>query len=241
MEIWKKIENYPNYSVSNFGNIKNNKTDKLIYLNDKGGKYLSVSLYKNNKRKRFYVHRLVAMAFNLKEKNKEYVNHIDGNKHNNHYTNLEWVTASENTKHAFKHNLIDVKKISQSNKGKIKRSYEVYSYNLETKEIKKYNDIHDLFKIFKRFGVYQAIKTKKPYKNFLFSKTNDFLKGEIFMSASEKSIKINETKPIRLSRFLSKLTRTNLTIEDFEKKYINKTKKGEKQYIFFRKESERSK
>lgn len=86
MEIWKKIENYPNYSVSNFGNIKNNKTDKLIYLNDKGGKYLSVSLYKNNKRKRFYVHRLVAIAFNLKEKNKEYVNHIDGNKHNNHYT-----------------------------------------------------------------------------------------------------------------------------------------------------------
>lgn len=49
-----------------------------------------------------YIHRMVARAFvpNDDPENKICVDHIDGNKHNNHYTNLEWVTRSENMKRA---------------------------------------------------------------------------------------------------------------------------------------------
>lgn len=43
MEEWRIINDYPNYSVSNFGNVMNNKTNKLLKLSDKGG-YYNISL-----------------------------------------------------------------------------------------------------------------------------------------------------------------------------------------------------
>lgn len=51
----------------------------------------------------FYVHRLVAQAFlPQKSDEKTEINHIDGDNGNNHYTNLEWVTSSENKRHSYK-------------------------------------------------------------------------------------------------------------------------------------------
>lgn len=60
------------------------------------------------KLKMILVHRIVAMEFVPNPDNLPQVNHKDGNKLNNHYTNLEWVTPSGNTKHAHDHNLIRV-------------------------------------------------------------------------------------------------------------------------------------
>jgi hypothetical protein len=62
--------------------------------------YLRVNLSKNGICKKYLVHRIVAIAFLLNDKNKPEVNHVDGNKINNSLENLEWVSKSENIKHA---------------------------------------------------------------------------------------------------------------------------------------------
>lgn len=68
---------------------------KMTYqLNNRG--YLSVGI----KRKTFMVHRLIAKAFIPNPKAKPFINHIDGNKLNNHINNLEWCTTAENNEHA---------------------------------------------------------------------------------------------------------------------------------------------
>lgn len=62
--------------------------------------YPQVRLWKDNKGTWFYIHRLVAQAFIPNPNNLPEVNHIDGNRTNNHVSNLEWVTSSENSFHA---------------------------------------------------------------------------------------------------------------------------------------------
>lgn len=100
----KVIEGFENYTISDDGivtNIKTNK-NKTGTSNHAGNGYLYVDLYKNNKAKRFYIHRLVAKAFIPNPENKPQVNHKDGNTKNNTTSNLEWVTALENVEHASK-------------------------------------------------------------------------------------------------------------------------------------------
>ncbi len=62
MEEWRQISDFPNYSVSNFGNVMNNKTNKMLRLCNKSG-YYNISLTNDNNYKTFKVHRLVALAF----------------------------------------------------------------------------------------------------------------------------------------------------------------------------------
>lgn len=61
--------------------------------------YMTVSLYRDYTKKSHTVHRLVMMAFVGFDSNKQYINHIDGNKLNNDISNLEWVTFRENVSH----------------------------------------------------------------------------------------------------------------------------------------------
>lgn len=109
-EIWKTIvydgEVYEGYEVSNMGRVRSlnyrgcGKVKELKpYVRTDG--YLQVDLRKNGKRKKYYVHRLVAYAFipNDDIKNKTQVNHIDEVKTNNHFSNLEWVTPKQNINH----------------------------------------------------------------------------------------------------------------------------------------------
>tara|TARA_R110000868_G_scaffold258046_2_gene515291 strand:- start:431 stop:886 length:456 start_codon:yes stop_codon:yes gene_type:complete len=95
MELWKEIENFKNYDVSTFGNIRNNKTNKILKYNPNQKGYYLVTLY-GDIRKTLAIHRLVACAFIENEKNYLQVDHIDRNKTNNNVENLRWVTQQYN-------------------------------------------------------------------------------------------------------------------------------------------------
>ena len=106
-EIWRWIQGYENlYQISNYGRVKSfprNGTGKEVKILRPGFNkfgYLIVTLSKNNKPSYPRIHRLVAKTFIPNPENKPEVNHKDGNKFNNYYENLEWVTSSENNRHA---------------------------------------------------------------------------------------------------------------------------------------------
>lgn len=103
-EIWKPIEEANHkYAVSNLGRVKNITTGRILKPYLSTWKYFTVTLYINHYKQgvKFLVHRLVAKYFCDGYAEGLVVNHKDGNKLNNHYTNLEWVTHQQNTKHAF--------------------------------------------------------------------------------------------------------------------------------------------
>lgn len=103
IETWRAIAAYEGlYEVSDLGNIraiKRSGSKGLSLKVHKSKGYLQVWLSKSNKVKKFSAHRLVALAFIPNSENKPEVNHKDGNKINNHITNLEWVTKAENEAH----------------------------------------------------------------------------------------------------------------------------------------------
>lgn len=105
-EVWRVIPGFEPYEASDAGNVRFKKEDKYIYpALWRSYKYLRVNMtYVDTLTiKAPFVHRLVALAWvpNDDPINKTQINHIDGNGNNNKPNNLEWVTASENVRHAF--------------------------------------------------------------------------------------------------------------------------------------------
>lgn len=102
MSRWNRSNLYPRYDVSDDGQIKNNKTGRIMKtaINTRG--YEQVCLRDDNKTQHTVrVHRLVADAFLDGDKEHLDVNHIDGDKLNNRASNLEWCTRKENIAHAY--------------------------------------------------------------------------------------------------------------------------------------------
>lgn len=98
-EIWKPVVGYEGlYEVSSLGRVKSLKygREKILKpLKHRDG-YLQVGLYKNEKQKRFFVHRLVAEAFLSNPKGLHEINHLDEDKSNNSISNIEWASRSYN-------------------------------------------------------------------------------------------------------------------------------------------------
>lgn len=114
LEIWKDVEGYEEYyEVSNFGEVKSKdrwrdngrggylQKSKVMTKSPTSTGYFKIGFVKNKIRKEFKIHRLVAIAFIPNPKNKPFINHIDGNPLNNHVSNLEWCTPSENVQHSY--------------------------------------------------------------------------------------------------------------------------------------------
>jgi hypothetical protein len=100
-EIWKPIPGFPKYKASNLGRIKSFKRKPIIIrqtINDRG--YLKMAIY-SKKCGKYCVsaHQAVALAFCENPMNHKEVNHIDGDKLNNHASNLAWCSRSENMRH----------------------------------------------------------------------------------------------------------------------------------------------
>lgn len=97
-EIWKQVENFPNYMISNKGGFKNIKTKKNIKPHVSNTGYYVCSMSDKGKVSSSNIHTLVAKAF-LENPNPSLyteVHHIDGDKLNNNVDNLKWVTRAEN-------------------------------------------------------------------------------------------------------------------------------------------------
>jgi len=106
MEIWKDVIGYVGlYKVSNMGRVKSfcrDKNGRILKPGKTSRGYLTVRLYLDGKGKTMAVHRLVAERFlGPAPSPKHEVNHKNGDKTDNRAENLEWVTHSENNKHAY--------------------------------------------------------------------------------------------------------------------------------------------
>lgn len=95
-EEWRKIDGFDNYSISNFGRVRNDNTKFLLKTHIKNG-YCAVFLSRYNKGKRYYIHRLIGNAFIPNSKNLPCINHKNQKRDDNRIENLEWVTNIENS------------------------------------------------------------------------------------------------------------------------------------------------
>tara|TARA_R100001015_G_C4456993_1_gene45176 strand:- start:68 stop:535 length:468 start_codon:yes stop_codon:yes gene_type:complete len=144
-----EITDYPNYLIYDDGRVQNKKTKRFLKqsLDNKG--YYRVNLYKNNNRKLFKIHRLVALHYLDNVEGKNVIDHIDRNKTNNHISNLRWCNHSENRSNTDVHksNVLGEKHIS-------KTKNDTYIFRIENK-----NEYHT--KTFKTLD--ECIKYRDDY------------------------------------------------------------------------------
>ncbi|MBQ9488273.1 MAG: NUMOD4 motif-containing HNH endonuclease [Selenomonadaceae bacterium] len=163
-EIWRDVKDFEGiYQVSNLGRVKSfyGKEPRILKPGEHWNGYLGVVLFKNDHRKTYSVHRLIAEAFIPNPENKSMVNHKDGNKQNNCLENLEWATRSENVLHAHKIGLVKNKRCEKALTDEqvryIRKNYKIGDRKFGQQALAK------KFKVAPH--VIQCVVTEKTYKN----------------------------------------------------------------------------
>lgn len=143
-ERWKDIKGYKgHYRVSNTGKIMSLKSGRpkllKIHLNQKGYPIIGLSM---RTKKTYQIHQLVARAFIRNSHNKPQVNHKNGIKTDNRSSNLEWVTISENMKHAFAMGLAKITDKMKRDKGRLVLNLESGVFHDSILEAAETYDMH---------------------------------------------------------------------------------------------------
>lgn len=198
-EVFRTIEGFEDYSVSNLGNVLSRKGREIKLLkpgHDAAG-YLHIRLYDGTSDRGIYssgyskpklekIHRLVADAF-LPEPDKDIyqeVNHIDGDKKNNDVTNLEWVTRKQNVLHAWETGL----NYKGAEQGGLKRMKPVMLKYVDG-SIRYYQSrVHAAVdNNMSPVGLINKIKNNRGYgrKGFIAYDILELPKGEVFTASDE--------------------------------------------------------
>ena len=168
--ISKEIQNYDGYRIFEDGTIESNVRNKdkskyYVMKQQNNNGYKTIMLRSNEgKAEIFRVHRLVAMAFVENPNNYTIINHIDGVKNNNHFSNLEWCTYSMNNKHAFDTKLKENKKSYTKDEEieiiKLRKS------GLRAKDIQKifpHLKIYVIQKLYEKYGLIKVVKDTSKF------------------------------------------------------------------------------
>lgn len=198
--MWKNIvidNTETNYLVSNGGQVKNKNTGNILKGAIKENGYREYQLVFNGKRKYVLGHRLVAEAFIANPNNKLQVNHINGDKLDNNISNLEWVTANENNKHAWNNSLNTPNVL----RGVIQKSLNgnVISEFISIAEAEKATGCHHS----KIIAV--ADGSRKTTGGFIFEWKEQFNKKDI--GKKKKVAQIKDDKVIRVFESVSEASR----------------------------------
>ncbi len=182
---WKIIKNYPDYKISNYGDIYSLKIKKNLKNTINAGGYKTISLSNNNNKKNFLVHRLVYDTFNNITDLTKVIDHIDRNKLNNHIENLREVTQTENYYN---------KEFTPICTNKIKQ------YSLNGELIKIWNGLKEIKEKLNFSASYISsccLGKKKSYNGFIWrnestvNNINDFFEIKSYNNLKYSNYKIN--------------------------------------------------
>ena len=196
-ELWKDIDGFENYQISNYGKVKSKerlvsnacrsylKPEQILKTHVMKCGYLAVVLRDSEQKKHLLkVHRLVAEHFIPNPNGLPQVNHIDGDKTNSNFENLEWCTPKQNTNHAIENGLR--KKYTGRNIQK------VYQIKEDTKEIIR---IHDSFADAARHlgcksvgSIYAACETFRGYGGYYWLREEDYFSGGLNLCKNKRNV-----------------------------------------------------
>lgn len=178
-EVWKLIPGCGTYEVSSMGSVRNQRGMHLSIQEAKKRKSVILTL---GVRKKFLVHRLVALAFLEKVDGKDFINHKDGNSLNNHFENLEWCTMEENFQHARDNKLWKSYtkterhiQIIQETRKKL-----MYAKHVRSGEVSEYTSLKKCAECLgvKPSAVSRGIKNKSVVGNHLLSFDQNFIQSK---------------------------------------------------------------
>ena len=200
MEEYKIIKDFPNYEVSNFGNIRNNKTGKVLKPGINTNGYYKVSLCSDGNIYQKLVHKLIAESFIANPYNKQCVDHINNDRLNNNVNNLRWASYQENSMNS---------KLNSNNTSK----YKGICYS----------------KLFNRWNAYITINGKMKNLGY-FDKIEDAINARVkkakevygeYINKCEKEINININIPdnTKVNLNINIKSQEEQELEDLEREF----------------------